>query len=163
MILQLIDNFDRAVGRFLTPVVVVLSLVVAIGMVTGIVARSILHEPLLGLEEIILFTVTWLYMLGAALASREGSHLSADFLSDYMRQGNARRLVQLVARLIALVAVIAFVVWSFDLFHWGFTMEQATPVIKLPYYIVQSSMFVAAIIMAIYTLRDVLTFLEGED
>jgi len=163
MMLRLIERFDRYVGRFLAPIVVALSLVVAIGMVTGIVARSILSEPLLGLEEIILFTVMWLYMLGAALASRDSSHLSADFLSDYMQAGRTRRLVQLTAKLIAMIAVLAFVVWSFDLFHWGFTMEQSTPVIKLPYYLVQSSMFIAAIIMAIYTFRDLLVFLQEEE
>ena len=80
MILNLIDKFDQLVGRFLTPAVIILSLVIAVGMVTGIVARSLLGQPLLGLEEIILFSVMWLYMLGAALASREDSHLSADFL-----------------------------------------------------------------------------------
>ena len=158
--LELIEKFDAIVGRFLAPVVVFLSLVVAVGMVTGIVARSLFHEPLLGLEEVILFTVMWLYMLGAALASREGSHLSADFLSDYLADEKAKRIVHLIAKLITLTAVLAFVVWSFDLFHWGFTMEQSTPVIKLPYYLVQSSMFAASIFMAIYALRDLLLLLK---
>ena len=159
--LESIKQFDRIVERFLPPIVVVFSLTVAVGMVTGIVARSVFRQPLLGLEELILFTVMWLYMLGAALASREKSHLSADFLSEYMQVGKARRLVQMLAKLFAIVAVLAFVFWSFDLVHWGFTMEQSTPVIKLPYYLAQSSMFVAALIMAIYALRDLLLFLEG--
>ena len=159
--LESIKQFDRIAERFLPPIVVVFSLIVSVGMVTGIVARSVFRQPLLGLEELILFTVMWLYMLGAALASREKSHLSADFLSEYMQVGKARRLVQMLAKLFAIVAVLAFVFWSFDLVHWGFTMEQSTPVIKLPYYLAQSSMFVAALIMAIYALRDLLLFLEG--
>ena len=160
--LKLIEHFDRLIGKHLSWIVVFLSLIVAIGMVTGIIARSVLREPLLGLEEIILFTVMWLYMLGAALASRDSSHLSADFLSDYLKAGRVLRLVQLTAKLIALLAVLAFVAWSFDLFHWGFTMEQSTPVIKLPYYLAQSSMFIAAVIMAIYAARDLLLFLEED-
>ena len=158
--LESIKQFDRIAERFLPPIVVVFSLIVAVGMVTGIVARSVFRQPLLGLEELILFTVMWLYMLGAALASREKSHLSADFLSEYMQAGKARRLVQMLAKLLAMLAVLAFVFWSFDLVHWGFTMEQSTPVIKLPYYLAQSSIFIAALIMAIYALRDLLLFLE---
>ena len=160
--IKVIEQFDRLVGRCLSPIVVILSLVVAVGMVTGIIARSVLRKPLLGLEEIILLSVMWLYMLGAALASRDNSHLTADFLSDYMPANDFRRLLQLLARLLVLIAALAFVVWSVDLFRWGFTMEQSTPVIKLPYYLVQSSMFIAAAIMAIYALRDLLLFL-GED
>ena len=82
--LESIKQFDRIAERFLPPIVVVFSLIVSVGMVTGIVARSVFRQPLLGLEELILFTVMWLYMLGAALASREKSHHSADFLSEYM-------------------------------------------------------------------------------
>ena len=140
----------------------VLSLIVAGGMVTGIVARSLLNPPLLGLEEIILFTVMWLYMLGAALASRESSHLSADFLSDYLQDSRWQRPVKVLAKLVSLIAVAAFVIWSFDLFAWGLTMEQSTPVTRMPFYIVQSSMFIASLLMLIYTLRDTLKLLEQE-
>ena len=158
--LKLINHFDRFIGRLLSPTVVILSLIGALCMVTGIVARSVFQQPLLGLEELILFSVMWLYMLGAALASRENSHLSADFLSEFIQADKARRLLQLFARIFSLIAVIAFVCWSFNLLQWGLTMEQSTPVIKLPYYLVQSSMFVAAVTMAIYVLRDLLLFLE---
>ena len=119
--------------------------------------RSAFNAPLLGLEEMILFCVMWLYMLGAVLASRDRSHLSADFVSAFIHNVRIKNALQMTAKLVSMVAVVAFVVWSFDLLHWGLTMQQSTPVFRLPLYLSQASVFVASLCFLLYQLRDLIS------
>lgn len=125
-------------------------------MVLGIVMRSALNAPMLGLEEVILFSVMWLYMMGAALASRERSHLSADFVAVFVNNARTRNALHLLATLISLIMVIAFVVWSYDLLSWGLERQQSTPVFQLPLYLSQGSLFAASVLFLFYMLRDVI-------
>ena len=153
---KIIDTIDLAIGKVLQPIVVFLSLLIAFGMVAGIVMRSVFSAPMLGLEEIILFSVMWLYMLGAALASRERSHLSADFISTYVTNLKIANSIRVFATLITLVTVIAFVLWSHSLLAWGLEKQQSTPVFRIPLYFSQGSMFCASMLFLFYVLRDLL-------
>ena len=161
-ILYVINRIDNGLSQVIKPIVIILSLFVASALVFGIVSRSALNNPLLGLEELILFAIMWLYMLGASLASREGSHLSADFINNYVKSDKLKQFIRNLAMLISLIAVLAFVVWSYSLLTWGFTMQQSTPVFQLPMFITQSSMFVASILFLFYMIRDILTSITGD-
>lgn len=157
---SLIATIDAYLHGAIRAVVIILSLFVAGSMVLGILMRSAFSAPMLGLEEVILFSVMWLYMMGAALASRERSHLSADFVSVMISNGRTRNAIHLIATLVSLVMVLAFVVWSYDLLAWGLSKQQSTPVFQLPLYLSQSSMFAASLLFLFYTLRDVSNDIE---
>ena len=160
-IFAIFASIDDLIGRIVKPLVIGLSLVVALGLVFGIVMRSGFKSPMLGLEEIVLLSVMWVYMLGAALASRERSHLRADFASVYIKSLRNRQLVQVLASSISLIVVIAFVIWSYSLFEWALLKQQATPVFKIPMYVSQSAMFIASVLILFYTLRDLLNDLSA--
>jgi len=159
-LLTVFDRIDMLLSKVIRTVVVVLSLFIAVAMVLGIFMRSALHAPMLGLEEIILFGVMWLYMMGAALASRERSHLSADFVAVYVKNTRIRNALHLLATLVSLAMVLAFVVWSYDLLAWGLTKQQSTPIFQLPLYLSQASLFCASILFLFYMLRDVIHDLD---
>ena len=158
--LRVFESIDSVLSKFIRLAVVLLSLFVACAMVLGIFMRSAMHAPMLGLEEIILFGVMWLYMMGAALASRDRSHLGADFVSVFVRKTRIRNALHLLATLISLAMVIAFVVWSYDLLAWGMSKRQSTPIFQLPLYLSQASLFCASILFLFYMLRDVIHDLD---
>ncbi len=126
-------------------------------MVAGIVSRELLGQPLLGLEEIVLTSVMWLYMMGAALASKERSHLSGDFVQVVTHNPATRARVRFLATCITLVMAIVFSVWAFSLMAWGLERQQSTTALRIPLYVAQSSLFVCSVIIIFYTLRDVLS------
>ncbi len=154
-LIVILDSIDLKLARVIKPIVVVLSLFIAFSMVFGIVSRSVFNTPLLGLEELILFSVMWLYMLGASLASREGSHLSADFINTYVTNKALKRNIHYLTLAISTIAILAFTVWSYSLFEWGITMRQSTPVFQLPMYLTQSSTFIASLLFLFYMFRDI--------
>lgn len=145
---------DNAIVMFMKAAVTLLGAFVAFAMVIGIGSRALLDTPFFGLEELVLMAAMWLYMLGAALASRERSHLSADFIQAFSKNETLNNVTRFIATAISLFIAVLFVTWSYSLFAWGFEKGQVTPVFGIPRYFSQGSLFVASILLLIYTLRD---------
>mgnify|MGYP003113784983 FL=1 len=145
---------DNAIVILMKAAVTLLGAFVAFAMVIGIASRAVLDTPFFGLEELVLMAAMWLYMLGAALASRDRSHLSADFIQAFSKNEMLNNVTRLIATTISLIIAALFVTWSYSLFAWGFEKGQVTPVFRIPHYFSQGSLFVASILLLIYTLRD---------
>jgi len=155
-LLAIFDAIDRVLACIIKPIVALFGFLIAVMLVVGIVSRSLFNSPVFGLEELILVSVMWLYMLGAVLASRERTHLSADFIQTFIKNQTIVKGCHLIASLISLVMAVMFVCWSYDLAEWAIKKGQSTPVFGLPWYLSQSSLFVAAVLLVFYILRDML-------
>lgn len=153
-IVDLFVFIDNTIAFVMKTVVTLMGIFVSFAIVIGIVARSLLGMPIFGLEELVLMAAMWLYMLGAALASRERSHLSADFIQVFSKNEVFRNAMSCFSSTLSLVLAIFFVVWSYSLFSWGVERGQVTPVFRIPQYVAQGSLFVASILLFVYALRD---------
>jgi TRAP-type C4-dicarboxylate transport system permease small subunit len=161
-LLSIIYAIDNVLAVIIKPIVVVLSFCVAAMLVIGIVSRSFLGTPFFGLEELILASVMWLYMLGAALASRERTHLSGDFIQAFVSNKKIVTFFHYLASVISLIMACFFVSWSYDLAHWAVQKGQTTIVFGIPWYISQSSLFIASILMVFYSIRDLIEDFYGQ-
>ncbi len=155
-LLTLMVSIDKFLMLIIKPVVVVISFLVAVFLAYGIFARAVMGKPVFGLEELVLLGAMWLYMLGAVLASRDRSHLTADFIEVMFKNPKTIQAFRIVAALISLVMAIFFASWSYDLLYWAVIKGQSSTVLKIPWYLSQSSLFVASILFIFYQLRDVL-------
>ncbi|HIQ45971.1 MAG TPA: TRAP transporter small permease [Pseudomonas oleovorans] len=155
-LLTLMVSIDKFLMLIIKPVVVVISFLVAVFLAYGIFARAVMGKPVFGLEELVLLGAMWLYMLGAVLASRDRSHLTADFIEVMFKNPKTIQAFRIVAALISLVMAIFFASWSYDLLYWAVIKGQSSTVLKMPWYLSQSSLFVASILFIFYQLRDVL-------
>ncbi|TDX22850.1 TRAP-type C4-dicarboxylate transport system permease small subunit [Modicisalibacter xianhensis] len=153
-IVDLFTSIDNALAAVMKVAVVVMGLFVSFALVFGIVSRSFLGVQVFGLEELVLTAAMWLYMLGAAMASRERSHLSADFIEAFSKNETLKEVIHLIATTLSLVMAVFFVTWSYSLFAWGLEKGQVTPVFSIPQYVSQSSLFVASVLLLLYMLRD---------
>ncbi|WP_409524308.1 TRAP transporter small permease [Nitrincola sp. MINF-07-Sa-05] len=149
-------RIDKVLAFILNAVVTLLGLFISFALFVGIVSRSVLGIQVFGLEELVLMAAMWVYMLGAALASRERSHLSADFFQAFTDNECLHDSMRIVATVVSLVMAAFFVSWSYSLFSWGFEKGQTTPVFSIPQYISQGSLLVASILLLLYTLRDLI-------
>ncbi len=153
---------DAAINRIIRPVVVIIGLGVALLLVIGIVARSALGTPVFGLEEIMLLAIMWFYMLGAVLASREGSHLKADFVDVMTENAAIRRGAAIIATIISIFASLAFCYWATDFLSFSLSRGQTTPVFAIPFWVSQISLVIAAILLTAYLGRDLVILLRGQ-
>lgn len=158
----MLKKIDEAINRIIRPLVVVIGLGVAFLLVVGIVARSVMGSPVFGLEEIMLLAIMWFYMLGAVLASRENSHLRADFVEVMTENPGVRRLAAIVATIISIFASLAFCYWATDFLTFSMSRGQTTPVFAIPFWVSQVSLLIAAILMTAYLIRDLVHLLRGE-
>lgn len=154
---------DTLLLRVIQPIVVVIGLSVAIMLFVGIVSRSVFGSPIFGLEEIMLLGIMWFYMLGASLASRERSHLSADFVKVMSNNPKVWRAAAILSTGISLLVAILFSTWAWDLFSWGVEKGQSTPVFNIPWWVSQSSLFVASVLFVIYLTRDLYNEIKHGD
>ena len=159
--MNFLRRLDHILYRTVQPLVVAIGLGVAVLIVVGIVSRVLLGTPVFGLEEIMLLAIMWFYMLGAALASRESSHLSADFIDVRTSSTAIRRAALIVSTVISIIASLAFCYWAADFLAFGISRGQATPVFRIPFWVAQSSLFVAAILLTAYLVRDLVVELRG--
>src|SRR5256885_11569730 len=71
----LIDGLDRGIGRALELSCAALVVTETLILFTGVIARYVLHRPLVWSDELASTLFLWLGMLGAALAIRRSENL----------------------------------------------------------------------------------------
>ena len=90
-----LDEETRAMDRAARWILTLLIGTVAVAQAIQVFTRYVLQTPLMGLEEATLYPSLWLYMLGAANASRENTQIRANVLELFIRtpRGLARLAV----------------------------------------------------------------------
>jgi TRAP-type C4-dicarboxylate transport system permease small subunit len=96
----------------------------------------------------------WLYMIGAAMAAYDRSHLKTEILPLLIKDPQKLHLIEALATFIALVMAGYMTYWSSDLVYWGLKHRQETPIFGIPWVVAQSSLFLAAILISIYFLHQ---------
>lgn len=157
----LLRMLDGLLLRIIQPIVIFIGLSVAFMLAIGIFSRAVLGSPIFGLEELMLLGIMWFYMLGAALASRERSHLSADFVKVMSSNPKIWRLAAVFSSAISLIVAAMFVTWAWDLFSWGWQKGQTTPVFGIPWWVSQSSLFAASLCFVAYLARDLVNDIKA--
>ncbi|WP_265516864.1 TRAP transporter small permease [Nitratireductor luteus] len=160
--MQMLKTVDALLVRVIHPILIVIGLAVALMLVVGILTR-VFGAPVFGLEEIMLLAVMWFYMLGAALASRERSHLSADFVRVISKNPKVWRVAALFSTAVSLGIAVLFSTWAWALFSFGLERGQSTPVFGIPWWTSQSSLFFASLLFIVYLVRDLLHEIRGEE
>lgn len=160
--MKILEMADALLARIVHPVLIVIGLAVALMLVVGILAR-VVGTPIFGLEEIMLLAIMWFYMLGAAMASRERSHLSADFVRVISKNPKIWRIAALFSTAVSLAIAVMFSTWAWELFSFGLERGQSTPVFGIPWWVSQSSLFVASVLFIVYLVRDLIHEIRGED
>lgn len=161
--MKFLSSLDALVERIINPILTVVGLAVALMLAYGIFSRAVLGKPVFGFEELTLMGAMWFYMLGAVLASRERSHLSADFVHVLTRNPKIHRAASLLSTVISLGVAVMFVTWAWDLLSFGLKRGQSTPVFGIPQWVSQASLFVASVAFVIYLIRDLILELSGRD
>lgn len=142
------------IARGLDVVAVVATIAVAGLMLFLVVARYVLGLSIVGLHELILIASLLLYMTGALIASRRGEHLTVDWLEARLRSSRARAVHDGFVALVTVVVAGFFLVWSGHMIAWGLERPQATPAYRIPVWITQVPILVAALGCLAYALRD---------
>lgn len=121
-----------------------------------VLARYVLGWSVVGVLELATLSAIWLYMCGAVVAMRNREHLVVDFLSLSLTDPRHKAWHDLGVSLIMIVLSLFFVSLANDMVAWSMRRPQTTAALSLPLIIPQSAVVLAAILCAVYALRDVI-------
>ncbi len=155
-LLRMFDRFDSHLVKVQKVMVITFGLVMSVGMVTAIVSRQIFKNPLLGMEEIIVVSGFWFYMIGAALAASERSHLRVEVIPMFVKNRRVVAVIEVFLSVLTVFLAGVILYWCFDLLAWSIQKKDILPATKLPSYVPQSSFPLAMILLVVYFFRDLL-------
>jgi len=137
---------------------VVINVANAVGRYSGFFA-------LVGADELLVYGMIWVVMLGAILAARNRDHLSVNLLPSAI-SGRAAAMLQIVID-VATVAVSVFIAWhSFVFIDRIAGLNQSSMGLGVPMVIPHSAIFVGfagiAAVTAYLTVVDIVRFTKSE-
>ncbi|MEE8414149.1 MAG: TRAP transporter small permease subunit [Dehalococcoidales bacterium] len=96
-------------------ILILASLLLAGLMMTEVIARYFLDSSIWGWEELAMICAMWLYMIGAAMAANDRTHIKTEIMQLLVKDGQNRRIIEALTTLITLVLAGFMIYWSYDL------------------------------------------------
>lgn len=121
-----------------------------------VIVRYILKTSLMGIEELMLFPIIWLYMLGGADASYEKSHIECGILTLYIKKERSICIFEVIKRTLCIIILAWLCYWGFFFFSYSLKTWKLGDITFAPLFFANIALTVGFVLMAIYALRDVI-------
>lgn len=106
--------------------------------------RYVFHLSLLWVEEVAVVPAFWLYMVGAAYASYERSHIKVDIMDIAVKSPRRRLIIRLIVSLITLGFAMLFIQWGYEFFTWDLEHNVQSYTLRFPIVYARCSIFFGA-------------------
>jgi len=138
-------------NRFVSLLLTGLICLVALGQFVQVITRYVLEIPVMGLDETLLYPTLWLYVLGAANASRENSHIRANVLDIFLHSDKQKTILAIIGETISLIIGSWLIYWAWDFTKYSLRVWKESPTLYIPTFYVDVALFVGLILMMVYT------------
>jgi TRAP-type C4-dicarboxylate transport system permease small subunit len=146
----LITNSLDMIQRAIYYVVAVLVFIMVGSNVIQVFYRYGLNAALRWPEEVSIFCMMWVTMLGAAVLSRRGAHISMDFIMPRLSEKSKRTLLGIIFALCLVFYVpMVYFGYKFSALTWSYV----SPSTKLSMGMLYSAVPVGFFLMIIFTLE----------
>ena len=155
--------FTRCVLRLVKGLEVLLVVgmaVLVVDVLWGVFSRYVLGEQTRWTEELAVYLLVWISLLGAALTFREKGHLGVDYFVGKL-EPSVRRLSAIF------VEVIVFAFSAFALVHGGwnlviktFASGQVLPALNLPMGYVYSVVPISGVVFCLFAFEHLMAHLS---
>lgn len=112
--------FDKITVNFYSIICFSMAMILTVIISAATIMRYILEMDLYGYEEWIKIFAFWLYFMGAAYGAFAGSHVSADLVQSYVKEGTIKRIMIFTKTVITLAVTLLFTKYGWDYFIFGF-------------------------------------------
>ncbi|WP_375748550.1 TRAP transporter small permease [Vibrio sp. HN007] len=138
---------DRFVSLLLTGLICL----VALGQFIQVITRYVLEIPVMGLDETLLYPTLWLYVLGAANASRENSHIRANVLDIFLHKEQQKTILAIIGETLSLVIGSWLTYWAWDFTKYSLRVWKESPTLYIPTFYVDIALLVGLVLMMVFT------------
>ena len=118
--------------------------------------RYILETPLMGLEEATMYPSLWLFMMGAANASRENTQIRANVLEIFIKTEAGHARLGVITEIVSLIVSswLAWWAWDFTRYSWRTWRESAT--LYWPTFWADIALLTGLQLVIVFTVRTLL-------
>ena len=141
----------NAIGLVQKYIAIVLCIIVPCIIVYQVFLRYVLKAPLMGIEELLVFFIIWLYMIGGAVASKERTHISCGILTLYMKKPLTINLFNVAKAAFGVVCCAWITKWAWWYFTYSLNLWKTSDILKIPMFYAESAVFVGFALMTLYT------------
>jgi TRAP-type transport system small permease protein len=127
--------------------------VVAITQFVQVFTRYILETPVMGLEEATVFPSLWLYMMGAANASRENSQIRANVLEIFIRSARGHARLGIVTEMVSLIVCGWLIFWAWDFMRYSWRTWRESATLYWPTFYADVALILGLSLVFLFTLR----------
>ena len=147
-------NLDTIVASIVLAILIVLTF-------AGVPFRYILGAPFTWLEEVQLACMVWIVFAAAGAAFRSGNQVAIEMIVDLMPK-KVQKVVEVLISIVVL-AVLGFLFYqSLGFIQVFLKSGRATPMLKIPYYLVYGIAPVSYVLMVISYFYAVIKGVKSE-
>jgi len=144
---KLLLGFQRAA-------LVGLSLLFVVLIVAEVIFRYFLNMPLMFVEELCVYFIFWMYMLGAAYGTYERTHIKGELIGLFFKSPKIIFSFRIAVSLLSLILSCQMTIWGYQSFVWDLHAHTETQMLFLPLAYARVSIFVGFALMSIYFLAE---------
>lgn len=133
-------------------VMILASIGVVLLIFISVVMRYLLEKNFAGMEELVILVAFWIYFIGGAYGSYEGSQITADILSVFIKKEKGKLIVALFRDIITTIILFAASYCAVELMVYTLEAGAVTSVLKMPMMVVYTPIIVGIFLMNFYTL-----------
>ena len=149
----LLDKIEKV----LAVVIAVLMGVLVVDVTWQVVSRFIMSDPSSFTEEVALFLLLWIAMLGAAYAFRRGAHLGLDIVIEKLH-GAKKILAQRLADFVCLFFACAILIYGgLELVILNLDLKQTSAALGIEVWKVYIVIPISGVLIAIFSLERILS------
>lgn len=149
-------KLTNGLARFQRTVVFFLLVAIPVLVVVQVILRYVLQMPLMGIEEILLFPIIWLYLLGGGVASHERDHIQAGILLLYIKKEKSISIFMLVRTIVAFLISCWLTYWAFKYFLYALRVWKLSSLLYLPLFFGECAMFIGLVFMTYFTFVELI-------
>ena len=132
---------------------------VALLVFIQVLLRYVFNAPLMGIEEMLMFPTTWLYMCGAVKASSEKTQIVARVLEIFLKRQRSVYLLRAIGAAASTVVLIWVMKWGYDFFRYSLRVWKESPTLYIPTFWYEGVVFFSLVFILIYTICEIAEYL----
>jgi TRAP-type C4-dicarboxylate transport system permease small subunit len=159
--MKALSVLKAALKAFQRYVVMISGAVVCLLITISALMRYVFSVDFYGAEEIIMLLAFWLYFMGASLATREDSHITADLISSLIKTPRRKTMLKALQHAVSLAISVTVAYWAYNYIAWSLARWPKTPVLKLPVLCLQFPILLFFILSSFYILGHLIDDIRG--
>ncbi len=160
--------FDRVVIKTFSVVCFTMTTLLTLIICAVTFFRYIVNGDLYGYEEWVKLFAFWLYFMGAAIGAYNRTHVSADLINAYLKNGVLKNFLIFLRNLITVGVCLLFTWYGYKFFMFGYMGPLGTGIAipkttvwRIGFWVGYLSVFLGLAFMSFYFIRDLLFSLRN--